>query len=144
MKIDKKIYSVVLASAALILFFTFISSYVSAATVQSVSPIINETRITTTNSASGPIIFGNRIVYADNRNGDPNIYMYDLTTHKETQITNLSVQSGESADSPAIYDDKVVWAKTRDVGNRQASDIYMYNLSTSVQTTIKCRNIFIG
>ena len=61
-------------------------------------------------------------------NGNLDIYMYDLSTHKETQITtNNSTQR-----YPAIYKDRIVWEDKRN-GNW---DIYMYNLTTSRETQI--------
>lgn len=91
---------------------------------------ITETQITSNESFQDcPAINGDRIVWSDNRNGNLDIYMYDLSTKKETQITtNLSNQY-----NPAIYEDKIVWKDTRRNGGY---DVYMYDLSTSKETYI--------
>jgi len=92
-----------------------------------------ETRITTSGSAGDPAIYGDKIVWEDDRKVDlngqvfPNIYMYDLSTHNETRIT-----SSGGARSPAIYGDRIVWVDSRNGNN----DIYLYNLSTSVETQV--------
>ena len=88
-----------------------------------------EYQITTNNAMqSFPAIYGDRIVWEDNRSENWNIYMYDLSTHQEFQITtNLSYQQ-----EPEIYEDKIVWVDHRSgIGN-----IYMYNISTSKETQI--------
>ena len=95
---------------------------------------INITRITTSGSASDPRIYGDRIVWADWRNGNYDIYMYDLSSSTETQITtNMSNQS-----MPVIYGDKIVWMDDRnDNGDWWSNfDIYMYDLSTSTETQV--------
>ena len=62
------------------------------------------------------------------RNGNYDIYMYNISTLKETQITtNKSDQI-----NPAIYGNLVVWL---DFCNGE-SDIYMYDLSNSKKTQI--------
>ena len=124
---------IALTSTTVILFLILFSSTVSAALLT-----ITETRITTNDSAQlYPSIYGDRIVWQDARNGVWNesgnidnldIYMYNISTSKETQITtNKSNQS-----FPAIYKDRVVWVDDRN-GN---PDIYMYDLSTSKETRI--------
>ncbi|MHB8100949.1 MAG: PKD domain-containing protein [Methanosarcina sp.] len=135
MKTSERLYSLALASAVLILFLILISSTAAAATAQSASPTITETRITTSGLAGIPAIYGDRIVWDDWRNkelsqkynGNTDIYMHNLSTHKEIQITT----SG-SAVFPAIYGDRILWSDNRS-GNR---DIYMYDLSTSKESQI--------
>jgi TolB protein len=79
-----------------------------------------------------PAIYGNRIVWMDyrNANGDDNhdIYMYDLSTQKETQITENPASQG----SPSIWENRIVWVDFRN-GN---ADIYMYDLASGVETPI--------
>jgi beta propeller repeat protein len=88
-----------------------------------------ETQITTNESnQSGPVIYGDRIVWTDDRNGNYDVYMYDLSSSTETQIT---ISESNQSD-PAIYEDRIVWADDRN-GN---TDIYMYDLSSSTETQI--------
>ncbi len=75
-----------------------------------------------------PCIYGDYIVYQDNRNGNWDIYMYNLSTGVETQIT---VDENEQI-LPRIYGDIIVWQDNRN-GNW---DIYMYNLLTKREQRI--------
>lgn len=69
-----------------------------------------ETQITTNKSYQGePAIYGNRIVWADDRNGNWDIYMYDLSTKKERRITTNPSDSY----CPAIYGNRIVWMDLR-------------------------------
>ncbi len=77
----------------------------------------------------GPNIYGTRIVYEDWRNGNADIYMYDLgpdgiygtaDDSGEVQITTDTADQG----NPAIHGNKIVWFDWRN-GN---GDIYMYDL----------------
>ena len=90
-----------------------------------------ETQITTNESEQhDPAIYGDRIVWTDYRNiletkfpidwPTPDIYMYNISTSKETRITT----SG-SARNPSIYKDRIVYEDWRN-GN---FDIYMCILS---------------
>lgn len=90
-----------------------------------------------------PAIYGDKIVWTDYRNSgessdlymniNSDIYMYDLSTSTETQIT-----SNESNQfTPEIYGNRIVWVDKRN-GN---SDIYMYDLSTFKETQITLNNL---
>ena len=97
----KKLYSVASVSAAVILFLIIVSSTASAS--------ITETWITNHGTArEGYDIYGNTIVWTDWRNGNADIYIYDLSTKNEIYTTNQSDQC-----EPAIYGSKVVWTDTR-------------------------------
>ena len=90
--------------------------------------ILTEYMVTTNESRQEePAIYGDRVVWRDFRNRDPNIYMYDLSTHEESQIST----SGNAAD-PAIHNDITVWMEIRN-GNW---GIHMYDISTSKETQI--------
>ena len=97
-----------------------------------------ETQITANKSDQKfPKIYGNRIVWMDSRNGgswnnwppDGNfdIYMYDLSTSRETQITNNEAYQGD----PEIYDNRIVWTDGRN-GNQ---NIYMFTLAPAAELT---------
>jgi len=92
------------------------------------APKITEKRITT-NAAEqySPVIYGNKIAWYDNRNGNWDIYIYDLSTKKETSTLNKSDQY-----SPDIYSNNIVWTDTRN----GKTEIYLEDLSTKKQTRI--------
>jgi len=123
MKINKKMYSVALVSVILILFLVLVSSMASAAS----SSAITETRITTHRTAANPDIYGDKIVWQDNRAGNWDVYIYDLSTKTEIHTTNKTDQI-----NPAIYKNLVVWEDERNGGH----DIYVEDLSTKKQTRI--------
>ncbi|AKB80696.1 cell surface protein [Methanosarcina barkeri 3] len=79
--------------------------------------------------------YGNGTIIDKNKNsiGRSDIYMYDLSTSKETRITTSGLAS-----TPAIYGDRIVWQDKRnlDVLTGGIGDIYMYNLSTEKESRI--------
>jgi len=104
--------------------------------IQATALKITETPVTTNKSEQwNPIFYDNRVVWDDYRNGNWDIYMYDLSTKKETQITtNVSDQY-----SPYIYGNRLVWVDERNRNPEDISgnsDIYMYDLSTKKETQI--------
>lgn len=88
-----------------------------------------ETPITTETADQGwPVISGDTIVWNDARNGQVDIYMYDLSTKTETRITT------GAADEyiPQISGDKIVWHE----GAWGNLDIFVHDLSTSTTKQI--------
>lgn len=74
-----------------------------------------------------PAIYEDKIVWHNSQNGVSDIYLYNLSTSTECQVT-----FNREAYDPAIYADRIVWTEYHN-GN---SNIYMYNLSTSKETQI--------
>ena len=113
------------------LFLIFFTSAASAASTQRADGqfTLMETQITNNESdQTDPAIYGDNMVWQDERNGNWDIYLYNLSTSAETRITtNESNQT-----KPAISEDKIVWQDYRN-GNW---DIYMYELSTQKEIQI--------
>jgi len=71
---------------------------------------------------------GNRIVWRDDRNGNSDIFMYDIATGQETPvITNPSQQTALS-----ISGNRIIWRDDRN-GNY---DIFMYDITTQQEIPI--------
>jgi beta propeller repeat protein len=88
-----------------------------------------ETQITNDESDQiDPAIYGDKIVWQDERNGNSEIYMSDLSTSTETRITT----SDSDQIKPAVWGDRAVWQDARN-GNW---DIYMCDLLTRKETQI--------
>jgi beta propeller repeat protein len=82
----------------------------------------------TEDNQSNPAIYGDIVVWEDERNGDDDIYGYNLEMGKEVRITTDPYDQSD----PAIYGDYVVWTDRRN-GN---ADIYGYTLSTQEEFQI--------
>ena len=91
---------------------------------------------------NSPRIWGDTIVWVDYRNdedgplhswGNPDIYMYNLSTGIESPVcTNYSEQG-----SPAVYGKRILWYDTRNavIGSTSSYgiDIYLYDLSLKTE-----------
>jgi beta propeller repeat protein len=119
MKTKFNLHSFALTSIALVFFLILVSSVASAS--------ITETRITNHGKADNPAIYGNTIAWEDYRNGNCDVYIYDLSTKKEIHTTSSANQM-----NPAIYGNKVVYEDETSGGR----DIFMYDLSTKRETRI--------
>ena len=93
-----------------------------------------ETTQITTNGANhiNPYVNGNYIVWQDNRNGNWDIYAYDLSTGAEIPICT---STGDQT-NPSVYGDNFVWQDNRN-GNW---DIYMCDLSKDPANPIRITN----
>ena len=72
-----------------------------------------------------PELFRDTVVFSDNRNGNWDIYSYDLKTGAEKRLTS----DPTTQTSPAVCGPTVVWEDWRN-GN---PDIYSYDLATGVE-----------
>lgn len=79
-------------------------------------------------TAAWPDTYGNFIVWNDNRRGNSDIYLYDLTKKKEYMICKAR---GNQA-LAKIHENRIVWEDKRH-GN---SNIYMYDLATKQEMAI--------
>jgi beta propeller repeat protein len=85
-----------------------------------------------------PAIYLDSIVWQDVRNGNWDIYMYDLASQTEKRITTDS----NSQTNPAIYGDIIVYQDNRntyidgDGQTHQHWDIYMYDLASQTEKRI--------
>jgi len=77
--------------------------------------------------AQAPAIFGNTVVWQDYRNGNWDIYLYNMISGNETRITT---DASDQVD-PEIYGDLLVWDDSRlDTSGGFTSAIFLYNLTT--------------
>lgn len=78
-----------------------------------------------------PSVYVDKVVWQDHRNGNYDIYLFDLTDQIEIPICT------EEHDqvAPRIYGDKIVWQDQRH-GDWRNADIYMYDLKTGTETPI--------
>ena len=101
----------------------------------------HKTSIITTTQNSIPEseldIYGNIIVWIESAN----VYMYDIASHKKTQVTN----SG-NASQTAIYGNRIVFTicDQGDIYSPGHTDIYMYNISTAKTTRITTSTCAFG
>ncbi|MBI4827042.1 MAG: hypothetical protein HY807_11600, partial [Nitrospirae bacterium] len=75
-----------------------------------------------------PKISGNIIVWSEYKDGNYDIYMYDITTGVETRVTTDPAEQG----SPDVSGNRIVFDDERN-GNW---DIYLYDISTGTETRI--------
>lgn len=73
-------------------------------------------------------IFGDYVVWSDNRNGNWDIYMYNLNSESEIPLTFNS----QNQDQPKVFGNYVIWRDARN-GNY---DIYMYDIITGQEMQI--------
>ena len=103
------------------------SSTITASPAQRIDGqlILTEYQLTTNESTQyKPSIYDDRIVWEDERNGNDDLYLYNISMSTETQITNNEFQHS----NPVIYGDRIVWL--------QPPHIYIYNLSNSTESYI--------
>jgi len=155
-KINKKLFSIALAST--ILFFVFsilISSVASAAQVTKIGngsdPAIYGNKVVWTSgggihlydltsktdttvsssAASHPAIYGNKLVWHDKSSGVPRLTVYDIPSGARSYIT----QDVGNYSFPAIYGNRIVWSANYNRSS-YSYNVYMRDISTSTQAWI--------
>jgi TolB protein len=89
-----------------------------------------EVKVSAQNSDQGhPSISGDRIVWQDDRNGNWDIYLYDLGTGVERPICTAP---GDQV-LPSISGDRIVWQDDRNGSN---SEVYLFDLTTGIERPI--------
>lgn len=92
-----------------------------------------ETRLVSNVSSDvRPDIYGDGIVWEDDRNQNSDIYMYDLVNSTEVRITDNESEQWR----PALYEDRIIWTDYRHGNGWDNPDVYMYNLSTSEEMQV--------
>ncbi|MEK6963583.1 MAG: MopE-related protein [Nanoarchaeota archaeon] len=74
-------------------------------------------------------VYKNLIVYRDSRNGNWDIYLYDISTGTETQVTTAPTPETD----PYLYKDAIVY-QTQVSGSN--TDIWMYNITNNTHRQI--------
>lgn len=88
----------------------------------------SETKIGDKNSVkTSPHVDGNYVVWIDSRDGNSDVYLYDVSKKKETRVT-----TDAKATQVEIHGKNIVWADKRDGG----SDIYLYNITTGEEQRV--------
>lgn len=88
-----------------------------------------EIRVTTDPGRQAhPAIWGDRVVWEDDRHGNRDIYLYDFGLGEEIRLT----QDGADQSAPAIWEDRVVFTDGRHGG----SDVYLHDLATGLETRL--------
>ena len=156
MKNKGKLYSIALASTALVFMFViFISVVASAAQVTKIGngsdPVIYGSNVVWTDggvihvydltaktgttvsssSASYPAIYGNKLVWHDESSGISKLTVYDIKTAARSYIT----QNVDQFSRPAVYGNRIVWSADYNETNYNYN-VYMCDISTSTQTRI--------
>ncbi len=96
-----------------------------------------ETEITNDNTFKSHVsVSGNRLVWEQTLNGTDNhaIFLYDLSTSKETQVTQNDIDSVY----PMIYGDNIIYTGNyRSSDNKNRYDLVVYNLGTGSKIIIE-------
>ncbi|ALK06475.1 MAG: cell surface protein [Methanosarcina sp. 795] len=154
--INKRSYSIALAS--IILFFLFSILFPTVASAAQIikigngtDPAVHGNKVVWTDNgvihvydltartdtavdssaASHPAIYGNKIVWHDMSSGTPKLAIYDIPTATKDYIT----QNVDQYSKPAIYGDRIVWSADYNETSYNYN-VYMWDMSTSTLTKI--------
>jgi len=79
-----------------------------------------------------PAIYGEYIIWSDDRTGDRNIYLYNIATGVEHQITSGPVWESQ----PVISGHYITWVDDEYLSTGNGFDVILYDLDTGITTRI--------
>ncbi len=80
----------------------------------------------------GPKIYENNIVWADNRNGNQDIFLFDILTNEITQVTTDTNNQRE----PEIYNNRIIWADERNFQDGYGKEIFIYDIDSQQESLL--------
>jgi len=100
-----------------------------------------ENKITDDEHSQGvPKIYGNYIIWRGNREGKYELFLYDIRTDEEKQLTfNTTVVFSTSKEFYAIHGNNIIYAdglRYNDSGDYVPPGIYIYNIETEISENI--------
>lgn len=117
----------------LIVFFIVVIGVPDRCNAADSIPFVSEVCLTDVVSDKIDIdMYQDKVVWVDKRDGNWDIFMYDLTSQQEVRITNDPTDQFD----PKVCGNRIVWLDNRNALPTQHFDIYTYDLNTGVETKI--------
>lgn len=95
-----------------------------------------------------PHIFGNKVIWSDFNTRLGNIRMYDIITHKQTDVTTGDDMTGYDTGGPTdLSNDKIVYLKHNLEESNPSiykGDVYVYCIATGRSTLLSARETYTG
>ncbi len=117
----------------LIVFFIVVIGVPDRCIATDTIPFVSEVCLTdVVSDKTGLDMYQDKVVWVDKRDGNWDVFMYDLTSQQEVRITN------DPADQfyPKMCGNRIVWLDNRNTSSADRFDIYTYDLNSGRETRI--------